>query len=889
MLLTSKFFRPTLPPQQVARKHLVARLETGLSADHALLLISAPAGYGKSTLAAEWLSFKDEKGSPPVLQSAWLSLEEADDDPLRFFTYFVTALQRADTEIGVELAQTLAAGQLPPQQVIVATLVNDLVDTRQPTLIVLDDFQWIQNPTILAVLQELLTHRPPRFHLVILTREDPALPLTRWRAKNRLTEIRAADLRFGPEETEQFLREGMELKLSDEDLVRLLERTEGWAAGLQLAAVAMKSPLTSGLREDAASFVRSLSGSHRFILSYLTEEVLKRQPPEVQDFLLATSILTTLNGELCDALTGRSDSTALLESLLSANLFLIPLDPVGRWYRYHHLFADLLQTQLHRLHPERVADLHRRASDWFEAANLPVEALRHAFAAEDFKRAMALLEVHLWQLLSEGYVRPVESWMEALPAGQSISPRVDLGLAWLYLLRGNFEQVLNHWRRAATALAEEPAPSPLRAESLALQANLLQSQGRVNEALDAAQDALDGVGPNHSRVAGLAYLARGGAHRQAGNFSPALKALQHAVRLSQEAADPVTAMLAVSHLTLMSLPYGRLRSAAETAAQAISWLQRSNSAPPPIVGSVYAALGVVHYEWNEIEKARAHFERGIKRGSFSGHNASVIYAKIHLARLLQAEGEYVAAEQEISDATALVRQGAPDWVRPDLLARQANLLVAQSRLDEAERVLHTSGVALETAVTHRTDALHLAWLRLLSARRSPKAGGLARRIVRAAEAGERNGTLLEALVLGALLETEDARTRREWLTRALVLAEPEGYLRLFVDEGAPLAALLRQVEVTPYVERLLRHFPADSGDKQRTPEALIEPLSERELEVLDLLGEGLTYGEIAERLIVSINTVRYHIKGIYGKLGVNRQAHAVERARELGLLSNRPT
>jgi LuxR family maltose regulon positive regulatory protein len=884
MLLTSKFFRPTLPPQQVARQQLVARLDAGLSADHPLLLISAPAGYGKSTLAAEWLSCKDEKGAPPALQTAWLSLEEADDDPLRFFTYFVAALQRVDAEVGVELARVLAAGQLPPKQVIVATLVNDLVSARQPALVVLDDFQWIQNPTILAVLQELLTHRPPHFHLAILTREDPALPLTRWRAKNRLTEIRAADLRFDAEETAQFLCEGMDLELSDEDLVRLLERTEGWAAGLQLAAVAMKSPLTPGSREDAASFIRSLSGSHRFILSYLTEEVLKRQPPELQAFLLETSILAKLNGHLCDALTGRRDSAALLESLLTANLFLIPLDSEGRWYRYHHLFADLLRTQLHRIHPERIADLHRRAGDWFEAAHLPIEALRHAFAAEDFERAMALLEVHLWQLLNAGYVRPIESWMEALPADQPVSPRVDLGLAWLYLLRGNFEQVLTHWRRAATALAEKPAPSPLHAESLALQANLLQFQGRVDEALEAAQGALEGVRPDDHRVAGLAYLARGGAHRQAGAFSPAVEALQKAIQLSQEAADPVTVMLAVSHLTLMCLQYGRLHFANETASQSIAWLQRSNTAPPPIVGSVYAALGVVYYEWNEIEKARAHFERGIKRGSFSGHNASVIYAKINLARLLQAEEAYAAAEQEMDEAMALSHQGAPAWVRPDLLARQVNLRVAEGRLDEAEGLLRTSGVAMAAEVTHRTDALHLAWLRLLSAQRSPQAGALVRRIIRAAEAGERNGTLLEALVLGALLETEDARTRRDWLAHALNLAEPEGYLRLFLDEGERLAALLRQVEATPYVERLLRHFPTAAGEERRVTEALIEPLSEREMEVLELLGEGLTYGEIAERLIVSINTVRYHIKGIYGKLGVNRQAHAIERARDLGLL-----
>jgi len=525
VLLTAKFFRPALPPQQVARTQLVAQLDAGLNAHHPLALISASAGYGKSTLAAEWLAQVERP-------AAWLSLEEADDEPLRFFSYFVAALQRVAVKVGTELAPALDAGQLPPQDVIIATLVNDLVIAGATCVLALDDFQWIQDPTILAVLEGLLTHHPPGFHLLIITREDPALPLARWRANNRLTEIRAADLRFNSEETAEFLCQGMELDLSGQDLARLAERTEGWAAGLQLAAVALRSLPSSPERGDPSTFVQSLGGSHRFILSYLTEEVLKRQPPEVQAFLLQTSILARLTGALCDALTDRSDGAAQLESLLAANLFLIPLDDEGHWYRYHHLFADLLQTHLRHTHPQWVTEMHRRASHWFEAHDLPVEALEHALSAGDFERVMDLLEVYIWQLLVQGYVRRIEAWMQAIPDGQCpASPRVNLGLAWLYLLRGDFGQVASHWQQAAAALADSPE-AELQAECLALQANLAQVQGDLAAALEASQRALHLVEPDNWRVAGLAYLALGSAHRQPGSFAPAMEALKSAIRTS---------------------------------------------------------------------------------------------------------------------------------------------------------------------------------------------------------------------------------------------------------------------------------------------------------------------------------------------------------------------
>ena len=882
-LLEAKFFQPLLNPNQVARPHLVQRLNEGLASVRPVTLVSAPAGYGKSALIAEW-------ARQTRLPVTWLSLDEADDDPLRFFLYFIAALQKVDPSIGAELAVVLRAGQLPPQETLVTLLVNDLLATKSAFVCVLDDFQVIQDQVIHHVLHGLLTHQPRSFHLVMITREDPALPLARLRARNQLTEIRAGDLRFSEDEIERFYFKVMGLKLSGKDISLLEARTEGWVAGLQLAGLSMQGWV------DPSAFIESLSGSHRYIFGYLTEEVLKRQTPEIQSFLLHTSILSRMNGDLCDSVTGQAGSAALLESLLSANMFIIPLDEEQRWYRYHPLFADLLHSQLRRTHPEHVTELHQRASRWYESQSMPSEAIEHSLAAQDFERAMSLLEKHTWNLLNQGYVRRVETWMQSIPAEwRAHSPRTSLDFAWMHMLRGNFGQVVPYLIQAEAALAnmtESAEATSMQAECFALQSNLLQAQGRIAESIGAAQRALQWADPENFRVIGLAYLGLGAGYRQAVDFGRAVDALQNAIRVSRESGDLVTGMLATTHLVLMCLQHGRLRLAADHALQSIEWMDRSEAAPPPIVGAVYGALGLVYYEWNQVEVAREYFLRGVQLGTFSGHNASVIYTKVCLARLFQSEGDFGLASKALTEALELLQAGAPGWLRPGLIARQVNLYLAENKIAEAEAVLRQSGVLAGDEVTHPTDEIHLAHLRLLLHRGEDEdlqqGIALAVRILSLAESGGRNSTAMQALTLGALLHAAlgDAKTSLTWLERALELAEPEGYIRLFVDEGAPLAVLLRRLPNSPYAQKLLSLFPASSqGSKaSQLGEGLIELLTERELEVLRLLAEGLKYAEIAAQLVVSVNTVRYHVKGIYGKLGVEKQAKAIERARGLGLL-----
>jgi LuxR family maltose regulon positive regulatory protein len=645
-------------------------------------------------------------------------------------------------------------------------------------------------------------------------------------------------------------------------------------------------------RDNPAAVISSLSGGHRHILSYLTEEVLKKQTPSVQDFLLQTSILSKLNADLCNAVTRRSDAAALLEQLLASNLFLIPLDDEGCWYRYHHLFADLLLGILSRSQPKLLKELHIRSAEWLEHQHMPLDAIDHALAAEDFARAAALLEAHTWTLLNQGYVRRVETWMQSLPAEwRAQSLRTNLGFAWMHLLRGKFAQVLPHLQQVETALENASVNDDLRAEYLALKANLMQSQGRIPDAIEQAQKALTIAPAANVRVLGLAYLGLGAGYRQAVQFDQALDALQQAIRFSRESGDSVTGALATTHLILMGLQHGRLRFAEDISLQMIEQMERLVGAVPPIIGAVYGALGLVHYERNQIERAREHFLRGIQLGTFLGHHASLVYTKLNLARLLQAEGDLDGVAQNLRETMDLIQTGAPGWLKPNWLARQVQYDLAVDNLMEAESVLRQSGVTAGQ-VTHAADEIQLAYVRIML-RRGKEADlkdgiQLAEKVLALAESGQRNNTSMQALVLGALIHDKlgDAKSASAWMERALALGEPEGYNRLFVDEGAAVASILQRLAKTDYIRALLAAIPAAErpSPKPRPADGLIEPLSERELEVLHLLVHGLKYTEIAEQLVVSVNTVRFHIKSMYGKLSVDKQAKAIERARDLGLI-----
>ncbi len=936
LLLATKLHQPSPPSKRVQRPHLIQRLDEGLESGRQITLVSAPAGFGKTTCISEWVNALDRW---PV---TWLSLDPADDDPGRFFAYFVAALQKVDVNLGREIEGVLRAGQLPPAEIISVTLINDILELEGRFLMVLDDFHVIQDQFILQVLERLVANLPQPLHLVLLTREDPSLPLARLRANNQMTEIRAGDLRYTSPEAERFLNEVMGLSLSQADIAVLEDKTEGWIVGLQLAGLSVRD------RANPSNFIATLSGSHRFILSYLTEQVLSRQPEEIRHFLLQTSILDKLNGDLCNAVTGRSDGRALLERLFNANLFLIPLDDEGQWYRYHHLFADLLRDLHNTLQKDKMAELHQRASHWYAQAGgergaFVSEAIQHALAAEDYALAVDLLESHALGMIMQGYVKTVNAWVQAIPAEwDSQSPRTNLAFAWMHLLRGAYPQALLYLERFQAAFADSQGDesllgeekSSLEAEWLVMQSLILYAQGESTEAMSMATRALEIAPEPDSRVRSLAYWGLASVCQLIGDYPRAVEAYQMAIQHGRAAENLVAEMMGTAGLALMAFEHGQLHLACEIAAPVSNRVERSGSLPP-ISAVIYGVLGEVCYQWVQIEQARRHTLRALQLSTLEGYNSGIVFCRVLLSRLFQIEGDLEAAAREIQQAVDLVQMEAPDDVRQEVVAQQVRVYLARNRPTAAEMALQGQGFSFRDelsfpdippgqSVSHSMGLLYNSSLHVLLYQAQAGRGStclrsgieLANQLIAGAFQGQQLLVALEALLLRAqmhaalgnsqaeLAASGQLRSQADYV-RALELAEPEGFIGVFVEQGPPvaeaLANLVKQNQlgtVQPgYVERILAAFsslqpPGAMRGEQTAPDlpvgtgpaALIEPLTDRELEVLCLMAEGLKYKEIAARLFVSLNTVRFHVKAIYGKLNVNNRTQAIEVARQLQIL-----
>ncbi|MBI5564111.1 MAG: hypothetical protein HY870_04385 [Chloroflexi bacterium] len=843
---------------------------------------------------------------------AWLSLDTDDDDSGRFFTYLIAALQQVNENLGRELGSVPRSGKLPPAEIISTTLINDALAWGGRGVLVLDDFHVIQDRFILQVLEKLIVNLPPSLHLVLITREDPPLPLARLRANNQLTEIRASDLRFSEREADQFLNEVLGLALSPIDVAALEDRTEGWIVGLQLAGFSIRD------RVNPSSFIATLSGNQRFILSYLTEEVLNRQPVEVQHFLLQTSILDKLNGEVCDAVTGRTDGQQLLDRVLSANLFLIPLDDEQRWYRYHHLFADLLRDR-QQAQPIDQAELHRRASRWYAQAGMPTEAIQHALAAADYALAVQLIETHATDMLMQWYAKTVDSWLRAIPPGWSQhSPRTSLAFAWMHLLHGRFEQVFVYVARLQEIFATEQIESvALQAEWLALQATLINAQGKPTEGLTLAERALSIVPDQEARVRSQIYLAMAGAYQQLDDYERAVEAYQRLIEYGRSSASLIVEMSGVAGLALLALQHGRLHLAFNLASQSIERLERSGSLPP-IAAAVYGELGEVCYQWNQIAQARRYFQRAVEVSVLSGYSDAAAYFGVIRSRLLQIEGDLDGAAREIQTVVDLMQTSAPAAVREEVIAQQVRVLLAQNRSAMAESVLNRwatfsqgklSMPDLETGrtITYPRGLIANSALRVFVQRALTTHAGLslnagielADRLIDQAIQGQYIPIALVALLLRARMQAALGNNLASLTDslKALELAEPEGCILLFLEEGPAIIPLLQAVAdraATPdrlkhYARELLAALPA--ADRAPIPtvssvasDQLIEPLSKREMEILQLIGEGCSNQAIADRLVITLHTVKKHSSNIFAKLGVTSRTQAVARARQLNLL-----
>jgi len=881
-LLATKLHQPRPRAQLVPRVHLVERLQQGLSG--ALTLVSAPAGFGKTTLISQWLA-------GCARSAAWLSLDERDNDPARFLTYLIAALQTIAPTLGKGMVGALQSPQPPPAEPILTTVLNDITASiADPFVLVLDDYHLIDARLVDHALTFLLDHLPPQMHLVIATREDPPLPLARLRAGGHLTELRAADLRFTPAEAADFLTQAMGLSLSADDVAALEARTEGWIAGLQLAAISLQG------RHDTASFIASFTGSHHFVMDYLVEEVLHQQPENIQTFLLRTSILDRLCGPLSEAvvLDPAVSGQATLEYLEHANLFLVPLDHERRWYRYHHLFAELLRQRLQQRiasstedAESQVNELHIRASIWYEAQGLELEAFQHAAAAHDVERAARIMmdgkriPMHL-----RGAMTAILDWLASLPktfldARPTLLVRYASGLLVIGQTTG-VEEKLRVAEAALQSAEPDDTTQDLIGQIAAARATLATNQLKVESMLAQSRRALEYLHPKNLIFRTTAYCMLGIAYLLQGDRAAARQAYTEAITLSEASGNIFFTLIATSGLGTVQEAENQLHRAAATYQRV---LQLAGGMPLPMIYEAHLGLARVLYEWNDLEAAEQHGRQSLHLArQYESDVDRFVACEVFLARLKLAQGDVAGAAAMLARASQSARQQGFAHRLPEIAAAQVLTFLRQGQLAAAAHLAETHDLPLSQA-------------RVLLAQGNPAVARAAlvpwRRQV---EAKGWTDERLKALVLQAVaLQADgDQDQAAQLLLDALALAEPEGLIRLFVDEGRPLAPLLTAAAarglMPDYIGKVLAACEVEKQKYEATSsqlppaQPLFEPLSRRELEVMRLIAQGLSNQEIGERLVLALETVKGHNKKIFGKLQVQRRTEAVARAHALGLL-----
>lgn len=879
-LLTTKYRVPALRHHVVRRPRLDDQFQRVL--DVPLTLVSAPPGFGKTTAVLAAIRRLAADGG---IASGWLSLDAHDQEPVRFWRYVLAALQRASNR---DLPFATEPSQLQPAAIeaLLVELLNALADHPAPIILVLDDFHLADQPDIHAGLSFMVEHAPPNLHLVLVTRADPPWPLHRLRARGQLVEIRTADLRFDSPEAAAFLTSIMSLTLSQDEVTRLVQQTEGWAAGLQLAGLALQGEPLAATGDRRLALIDRLAQTNRYILDYLTEEVLLQQPPALQSFLLQTSIVNPLCGPLCDAVTGGTGSADILADLSRRNLFVVPLTPTGGadgqgWYRYHQLFADLLQGQLLRQQPAQVPDLHRRAAAWYESQDDLEAAIDHALHAGDYARAVRLLDAGASALVMQGRIRTLEGWLHRLPDNwrQQLT-RASIAFAWALLIRGEYQALDPYLSQAEQSIPADDRR--LWGEFHALKATVADTLGRADEALVHAQQAIEHAAPDETIIQAIAHVALGGARRTQGDVHGAAAAYEQAVPLCSAANLPLPALLSRAHLGYLYGVLGRLRQAEAITRPVLESAYRRH----PSAAAALAALGDVWYEWNRLDDTASLIQQAFELTGRSGHRAVVAQLHMLRARLYRAHGDGTAAQRDLDQAAALIGEGVPAWIEPLLIAERVYLWLDQGMADAADALLREHMPRRELYVGHIRDVLPLAhaWTAYHQGRCADARSTLDA-LIAGAEAAGCQGRVIEGRLLRALVNAAqgDQPAALRDLAQALTLAEPEGYVRLFVAGGAPAAALLAS-DGSGYARELLAHFSPDVRQQAADHNALPEPLTAREQEVLRLMARGLTYQQIADELVVSINTVRHHVKGAYGKLGVDKRTPAIEKARALQLL-----
>ncbi|TAK30829.1 MAG: helix-turn-helix transcriptional regulator [Chloroflexota bacterium] len=911
IFLSTKLLRPVVRTDLVERPRLTERVSRAFHCP--LTLISAPAGSGKTTLLGQWIA----QSRSPV---AWVTLDSGDNEPTRFWAYIISALQTLRLHLGGDVLMMLRSSELPPLESYLSVLTNAVAAEQADLAIVLDDYHFIVDQTVHKSVAFLLDHLPPNLHLIIATRTDPPLSLARLRVRGQLCELRAGDLKFTLEETTSFLNEVMRLNVSAEDVAALVRRSEGWTAGLQVAALSMQQS------DDVHGFVQAFSGSHRHVTDYLGEEVLRRQPENVQRFLLRTAILERLNGPLCEAVVGLSqgEGQASLEMLERANLFTVPMDDERHWYRYHGFFASCLQTELRRSDPGRVSDLHRKAFLWYAENGLVTEAVGHALAAGEVESAADLIEQLAAVMWKHGEAVTLFGWFRELPS--EVMRRRPMLCVWhanALLSTGQADAAEERLRHAELALGLSHDAAPLggvaesaqspndirRAHShiLATRAAIAAFRHDAPLTIALARQSIeqDSGEDEYQRGRMLGHLGR--AYSWTGDVVRANEALTEAVRVLQSSENMLVALAMSNHLAYVQAIQGHLRQAEANYTKAVRFATERHNNVFLVGGWPSLGLALLHYEWNELGMARTYATEGIDVASQWEMADMLLFSQGILARVRQAEGDLEGALSILSEAAQLARTNDADRELARIEAHRARLWLLQGNVEAAARWMQACGLSADDELQYSREGNHMTLARVLTAQgRAAEAARLLERLLQSAESAGRVGNVIgilgiQALALQVLGQTNNALSV---LMRALWLAEPEGYVRTFVDSGTPMAALLsRLLEArhrepssptrrasVEYIRSLLAAFepgafglPGARG-RARAIQATEALLSERELEVLRLIEAGNSPLEISRALVVSRNTVKSHMRSIYDKLEAHSAPAAVAKAKVLKLI-----
>lgn len=910
-LLHTKLYIPQLPSNHVARPHLIQKLNQGLKSK--LTLVAAPAGFGKTSLLSEWVHQSAQR-------IAWLSLDKDDNDLARFLLYVIAAIQEIDERFGLELQTSLQAPQPPPIEILLTMLVNEIDTIEDDFYLVLDDYQVIKTPAIHNALNFILNHAPPHMHLIIASRADPFLPLPRFRARGQMIELRADDVRFTPRETAAYLNHVMGLGLSADHIASLQKRTEGWIAGLHLAALSMKG------MENPAQFISTLIGDDRYIIDYLVDKVLAQRPSGTKEFLLKTSILERMNAPLCDAVTGQGNSKETLSALDQANLFIVPLDNRRHWYRYHRLFADLLRQRLDESYPpSEITCLHQLASRWYEQNDHLFKSIEHSLAAEDYKNATRLIERGSVQIFATSQLVTLTRIWDQIPQEHLLNqPKLCMIFSWAWLATGHPNEAdacLQLVERSIGARVKDLSAENKTGDDLSpevhgalveisvVRAQIAINQGDIAKALKLSQLALplldDEKGPylyNHPVVSRtVVNFSLGLAHEFMGELDAAEDALTEALDLGKEQGNFHIVSVAYGHLAKIHRIRGQIQSAEQLCKQGLLDLTEMAGGRTPMSGLLFSELGLIQYEQNDLKLAQDSFQEAINVAKPWAFWEGLIPAYSGLARVRQAQGDTEGAFEALDELESLGKM-SPEHVMPIVKSSRARLWASEGHLTDALDWVHAVGIDVGDEISYPQEGDFILFTRILiAAKRWDEADRLMGRLVTAAETGKRNGRLIELLVLKAiLLEAQSKREEAlEVITRALELGEPNGYIRTFLDEGAAMVELLNRAlsrGIEPdYVKVLLTVFRSETKHERRgttdgdasivlPPSPLVEPLSDRELEVLRLLKTELSGPEIARELTIALSTMRTHTRNIFSKLNVSNRRAAVRRAEELELL-----